>query len=334
MTRIKKTKSYAYKFFITTLAFMIAFGCARKESESDNKIVVGYLPIIAHLPAFVAEADGLFDQLDIEFRVFPSSNDLMSALESGQIDISTTVATTPFMAVVAKAISRGEKPPALLFSVSQTGSHTPFDGVFVREDSDIESLSDLRGRRVGGFPGTTAKSIFSFVLERDFNISQESITWIMLPPSAQLDALTNREIDALFAYETTRSFAELGPFRQIHGSIVARALEDAPYGGSAINRQFLESRRPVAEKFIKAFDEGIHLVKHQPSRTRTILQDRLGLPLEVANQCNLEPRLKSSELFDSNALQRFIKFAAMMTEAGEIDSALSWEPTNILYRPK
>lgn len=309
---------------------LLFLGCGRSDKEEDDTIIVGYLPIIAHLPAFIAEAEGYLDGINVEFRVFPTSNDLMGALIDGSIHISTTVATAPYLAQLEKLIEEGNEIPAYLFSISRMTSNNPFDGVFVKKDSDINDLSDLEGRRVGVFPGSTAKNILGYVLDNNFDVNTNSIKWVMLPPATQIDALIHGEIDVLYTYETVRTIASNHNLvRQIYGSIVSTAQEGSPYGSSAVGREFLNNKSDVAMAFIEAFDKGIMVVRDRPERARTILRARLGIPNIVAENCNLEYRITSKEMQEEEIIRNLFEFSEILKNSGEL-TLIRWNVKDII----
>ncbi len=283
----------------------ILLGCNNNEKKV---IKVGYLPIIAHLPASVAFDEKKFEGLSIEFTVYPNSNDLLNDLQSGKIDVATTLAMAPIIQLTNKLKKDSKSLELEIFSYSKTTSEDPFDGIFVKDSSKIKALSDLKGKRIGVFPGSTAKNILSYFLLKNFEIQNDQIEYVSLPPSAQVDALRSGDIDALFTYETIRTLLESQGFRQISGSIIAKVLENAPYGCSAINKKFRMENPKLADIFIEGFDNGIISVRENPDNARKVLVSSLGVTSEIASKCHLEKRVTSKELKNNlPVLDQFIE---------------------------
>ena len=278
------------------ISFVFTLLCC-KEKEV-NIIKVGYLPIIAHLPASIAKERQYFGDLKVEYVIYSNSNDLLNDLNAGKIDVATTLAVAPIVDLYyyLKSKSNSEDFKMKIFSYSITTSDAPFDGTFVSDSNQIKEMYGLKGKRVGVFPGTTAKNIFAYHLKENYGINKEEVTYINVPPPAQLDALKSGTIDAMFTYETIRTVLEREGFKNISGSIIAQVLENAPYGCSAVNSDFLKENLGSATKFIEGFDKGIEDVKSDPEFARKILVSSLGVSENVANNCNLEKRLKSNEL--------------------------------------
>ena len=131
---------------------MLSCSSDKKEELVNEHVIIGYLPIIAHLPSEVARLEGHFIGLDVEFKVFGSSEQLLTELWQNKINIATTVAVAPVLDAAVKFSEKGHLPVQFI-SLSNTTRDNPFDGVFVRKDSNIKSLIDLDRKRVGVFPG-------------------------------------------------------------------------------------------------------------------------------------------------------------------------------------
>lgn len=301
---------------VLVAVLLLAGGCAK---EPKRKVVVGYLPIIAHLPAEMAREGGYFGPIEVEYRVFGSSNDLLEALGNGQIDITMTVAVAP---VVGRYQQTGGQAMVKIFSYSQTTADNPFDGLFVARESKITTLADLSGKRIGVFPGTTAKNILSHFLKQHAGIDPQTIKWVFLPPNLQISRLRDGDIDALFTYETVRTTAELNGFRSLHGSVIATVFPDAPYGCSAVNTKFAEEFPELAAKVIAAFDRGIVDVRDHPEAARQVLIRKFELGTEVAAKCYLEKRVTSDRINAPENAGKFEGFLTVLKASGELSASL------------
>lgn len=328
-----RTKRRAARFTHALICASILWigGCGESDDSASKTVVIGYLPISAHLPAAIAEKNGDYGDLDIEFRVFGSSNDLLSALKRGDVHFATTVALAPIARLAASRAEEGAPMPVAVVSSSVTSSANPFDSVFVKKDSTIKSLGDLVGKRVGLFPGTTAKHVVSYALTKHLGLTLGSTKWVYLPPRLQISALRSGDIDALYTYETVRTVAELNDMRQVHGSVVATLLEGAPFGCSAINVKFARQHPELIRRCISAFDAGIAVVRDSPSDARRILIEKLAVSEDVAARCHLEQRLKSTELWTDKNRRVMKKFLVILAAMGEVKATVA--PAAVLWKP-
>lgn len=309
---------------------LIGQGCGKPASrDAKQKIVVGYLPIVAHLPCAVAESEGAFRDMRFEFRVFGDSGELLNAVARGDIQIATTIATVPVLSLAARTGSC----PVRIISYSQSHNDRPFDGVFVLPSSTITNMGQLSGKRIGVFPGDTARKVLSLVLRRDYQVDTTSIQWRQLPPNAQMDALTRGDIDAAFVYETARTGMQLAGMRSLGASVVAQVLGDrgTPYGCTVVNADFARRDPEGVGAFVLAFDKGIMRIRQDSASARRVLESRMGVGRDVAASCNLEERLLSTEMMSSAHEQTLKEFSRLLVEAELLPQIV--DPRPLLWTP-
>ncbi len=138
MVRISKLLAAA----VGVVAFIAAFG-----AQAADKVVVGYQTDA--LPSSVAIANGEFDKatgVQIDFRRFNSGAEIFAAIASGDVQIGY-VGSSPY----AAATSRGLDVKAFyLASISGVD-----EALVVRNGSGINSLADLKGKKLAAAPVST-----------------------------------------------------------------------------------------------------------------------------------------------------------------------------------
>ncbi len=116
-------------------------------AQAADKVVVGYQTDA--LPSSVAIANGEFDKatgVEIDFRRFNSGAEIFAAIASGDVQIGY-VGSSPF----AAATSRGLDVKAFyLASISGID-----EALVVRNGSGINSLADLKGKKLAAAPVST-----------------------------------------------------------------------------------------------------------------------------------------------------------------------------------
>jgi len=138
------------KFLRTALAAAAgaaAFFAAAFGAQAADKVVVGYQTDA--LPSSVAIANGDFDKatgVKIDFRRFNSGAEIFAAIASGDVQVGY-VGSSPF----AAATSRGLDVKAFyLASISGVD-----EALVVRNGSGINSLADLKGKKLAAAPVST-----------------------------------------------------------------------------------------------------------------------------------------------------------------------------------
>jgi ABC-type nitrate/sulfonate/bicarbonate transport system substrate-binding protein len=191
------------KFIVATLSISALFFYGGCDGSKTNTVRIGYLSNTGSLPLFVAEEKGFFTEEGIHEEATPiaTSNQLVDALVAGNLDAYPESSAYPALAVELQSPGRLK-----IFSASAITKQKPFDSILVKDGSSIRSVSDLAGKRIGVFPGSTATSFLKKYL-KDSHIDASGIVFVPVPPQTQLGALLEGSIDALHAYEPTTAIA-------------------------------------------------------------------------------------------------------------------------------
>ena len=127
---------------ITRRAFLVAMAlaplaCAPRRRQGP--IILGVRTSNCQAPFYVADRQGLYaaQGLDVVVRLVPNNTEIVEALQRGDFQIGSVPITTAIA-----AITHG----APLHIVAMTGRGS--DGLLVRKADGINSLADLRGKKI------------------------------------------------------------------------------------------------------------------------------------------------------------------------------------------
>lgn len=304
--------------------YMNVVGYSIYGQEKTNTVKIGYLPILASLPLYVAQENQYFETggISIEFVQLQSSNQLVDALVRGDIDIVVESSAVPVL--IVESIDPNK---IKIFSVSDITSQTPFDSIIVQKDSTLESLKDLEGKKIGVFPGSTATNLLKAYLE-DSGIDTKNIEFVKIIPPNQLPALYEGSIDALHAYEPTTTIAiESNNAKKLYGSIYAKQLNHNLQGVALISSDFVRENPELAEKVINSFDKASDFMKTNDKETREIITKYVKVNEDVAENTVLLYMGRSDEI-NEDILQ---DYADMLFKLGELETKV--DVSDLIYRP-
>lgn len=282
---------------IVTLIAVVFIACARKPT----KIRIGYLAITNSLPLYTAVEKGFFKNRSIhaELIKFQTSNDLVEALIAERLDIEISASTAVLYAMELR--SPGEFK---IFSANiQTKEKFP-DYIIVRKDSDISKIEDLKGRKLGTFPGSTFMIIIRLILEKF--IDPDQVTIEQIPPPAQVEALGSGRVDAIY---TLDPFCILA-LEKANGKILESApaekyvLDPLPGGAAAFSSSFVKKNPKIAKKIVQAFDEAIEFIRTNETQAREYLTKYTPLKPDIARKINIVYFWKSEEI-DPIPIQKY-----------------------------
>jgi sulfonate transport system substrate-binding protein len=221
------------------------------------------IPIIACRKGFFKEQG-----LKIKPLRFSSGPACSEALYSGAADIGAMGDTT---AVIMTVRSHN----FVIIASHATGEHR--HRLVVRKDSEIVSIKDLIGKRVGVKKGTSTYGGLLAVLKQD-DIPTNEMTLIDLEPPIMTDALMAGSLDAFAASEPTPSMAE-----------EKGAVELTTLGGLGnvypililAKKDFLERNPLNIQKFLQSLKKSATYVAEHPQETASIMTQEIELPLST-----------------------------------------------------
>jgi ABC-type nitrate/sulfonate/bicarbonate transport system substrate-binding protein len=294
---------------IAVVAVLVCLLVLRLHNRLSGEVRLAYPPIMASLPVFVAENQHLFEKAGVRARnvSFSSSNDMVNALIAGQVDLLPAVSIVPLIHLEIQHPGK-----IRIFAHSKMRPENSTYRIVVKNDSPVKTLKDLEGKKLGVFPGTSATRMVSSFLSRN-QVDPQRITFVPLPPSAQLASLESGAIDALFAYDPlTLTMPER--YRAISNSVYAELLDPCPLGVSVVAREF-ERRRPrTAIRAILAVQEGIAYTGAHPEEVKALLPVFTKMTPEVASRVNVRDVTLSNDI-DLASLQAFVN---LLYDTGEI----------------
>jgi ABC-type nitrate/sulfonate/bicarbonate transport system substrate-binding protein len=296
--------------FVVTVSTLWSCGLGACQ-EQTAKVKIGYLPMVSSLAHFVARDKGFYEEehLDVEANPIKTSNLMAQDLVGGHIDVAIELSLIPLLKQL-----EASKGAAKVFSVSRITSENGFDGVVVKSSSVITNLAMLSGKKVGVFPGTTAKKTF----ERVFRARYPDLslpTFLDMDPSVHIQALERGDLDALHSYEPTLTLGIVKQgFKRIHTSIYADQYSPNPIGVAAVNARWLEQNTKTARALFAALDRAVVFMQRNPSEARSILSRATKLDESVAAVMNVMPMSESGKI-DGENLRGYL---LTLREMGEI----------------
>ncbi|MGN6578666.1 MAG: ABC transporter substrate-binding protein [Bordetella sp.] len=302
------------------------------RAQTLPKIRIGFWPVAAGLPFFAAVDKGYFKDagLDVEPLKFASAQQVIEAILAGRAEGSAN-------GTASAALALGEiAQPGLLkiFCANPTNEKYVLDEFLVAKDSPIQSIAELKGKRVASGPGVQNVVLAQTVLERagagKMNVTE-------LPIGQHVAALAAGQIDAVYTLEPTGTVGRLnGITRTLEVGVIAKYVLGDPmapwFGGSAsLTTEFIKKQPEAARKFIAAYTRGVDLVKNKPDEARPSLKGYTAISDALTGQVPMSDYLLSSD-FKPSDVAYFQKFFDLFYDKGIFSKRLPVGP--MLYEYK
>lgn len=206
--------------------------------------------------------------LSVRWNQFPAGPALLEALNAGQLDFGHTGETPPIPAQAAGA--------PLLY-VASSPPNPKGEAILVPKDSPIQTIADLKGKKVALNKGSNVHYLVVKALEKA-KLDYRDIKPVFIPPADARGAFERKKVDAWAIWDPYFASAETGTN--------ARILTDAT--GIVDNREYLFSSQAFAKQYpdrlkivleeVKKVDEW---AKPRPKEVAEILSPLIGIDASV-----------------------------------------------------
>ena len=264
------------------------------ESKTRKEIIIGYRTHDLYAPVFVGIEQKIFEKHNLNTKAVPfeSTNQLTDALIGGTIDASIGGVNIPLILTIE------DKHPGELiaFSVVNETPSAPIASLLVKSSSTISTISDLQGKKIGAFQGSTAKYLYVKTVSQFFDPTQAEL--IQMNPELELSALDSGQVDAVIVLEP---LATIGQSRHI-----ARTLESGlfnkfilpnfPNSASVMSTRFKQEHPAEAKALLEATAETIDFINTHPKETKEAIIKFLPFEAGVIENIRIPYFIKQAEI--------------------------------------
>jgi NitT/TauT family transport system substrate-binding protein len=296
------------------------------RAQSGAKIRIGYWPIAAGLPFYVAVERGFFKQagIDVEPLKFAGAQQVMEAMLSGRADGSANGTGSANLAI-------GEIASPGLFKIivsNPSNAQHVLDEFLVAKDNPVKAIAELKGKKVGSGPGIQNVTLCKTVLERS---GATDTTVVELPIGQHVASIAAGQIDAVYTLEPTGTVGRLnGITRVLEAGVISKYILGnalAPwFGGSAsLTTEFIRKAPDETKKYIAAYVKGVEFVRQQPSEARQYLKGYTAIEGALTAEVPLAAYTLYNE-FTKADVEMFQKFFDLFTDKKIFDKRVLVEP--------
>lgn len=245
---------------------------AQAPADEIKKLVIGYQK--SSLNSITLKSDPKllqqhFPNTQIEWKEFPAGPQLLEALSVGSVDFGSVGNTPPLFA------QSGHKN---LNYVAYEKSHPESLGLLVAKDSPIQTLQDLKGKRIALQRGSNAHDLLDKILQKA-NLTWADIEPIWLAPADARAAFDKKTVDAWLIWEPFQSVALQGGH--------ARVLTDAKpfeqgYSFIIANPAFVQQHPKAISNYIAASNAAANWVVEHHQEAVQLYSQAIGVSPEIA----------------------------------------------------
>ncbi|HEY9645249.1 MAG TPA: ABC transporter substrate-binding protein [Chroococcidiopsis sp.] len=284
------------------------------SAESPGKISIGFWPVAAGLPLFIADKKGYFKEAGLEVEVvkFASANQVAESLIAGRLQGTGN-------GVASGALGLSEiASPGLFKIIASNPSNAEYklEQIIVAKDSPIQSIADLKDKKVASGPGAQNLSIAQEIL-RQAGVSDPQVQQLEI--RQHVAAIESGQIDAAYTLEPTGTVGDLkGITRVLEYGVVSKYILGDPkapwFGGSAaLSSKFIEQYPEATKTYIAAYRRAIQDIRDNPDEARQYLVGYTAIEGELVQKVPLVAYTMYDE-FTPEDIGYFQKFFDFMTD--------------------
>lgn len=242
------------KVIVALLVAMIVLSGAFAQGQSETSetslktLNVAYMPNYASLCSVMAAIEtGAFEEqgLKVNLVEFADGPTIIAAMESGSIDIG-------YIGHGAHKLCINGRASIFLFSHLGNG-----DAIVGLKSHGVESLADLKGKKVGYSSGTSSENILLLALKRA-GLTMNDITAFEMDASSLTSAMTSGSLDACATWSpsTETMCSQIGDDAVVIARNDTFADETVNVASWIVMPKWAEENHDTLVKFTKALYKG------------------------------------------------------------------------------
>ncbi|MCU4369361.1 sulfonate ABC transporter substrate-binding protein [Acinetobacter courvalinii] len=267
-----------YTLIAASLASLMGVaGCAKKpEQQSTTKQETTTLNIgfqkYGILP--IVKAKGELEKtlaaqgIQVKWVEFPAGPQLLEGLNVGSVVLGEAGEAPPIFAQAAN--------PNLVYVANQPAAPSA-EALIVQKDSPIQSIQDLKGKRIALNKGSNVHYLLLKLLEEN-NLTLSDIQPVYLPPSDARAAFEKGAVDAWVIWDPFLAAAE----HQIHARVIANGEHlVSNHQFYLSDRQFAQNHPQVLNTVVTTLNQTTEWVKTHPDDAAKLLEKPTALEFDI-----------------------------------------------------
>lgn len=254
-----------------TAALMMLTGCSKQQAEEQVTLNIGFqkyglLPILKERG--VLEKTLKEQGVNVKWVEFPAGPQLLEGLNVGSVVFSEAGEAPPIFAQAANS--------NLIYVANQPAAPKA-EALIVQKDSKIQSIQDLKGKRVVLNKGSNVHYLLLKLLEAN-KLTLDDIHVVYLPPSDARAAFEKGAVDAWVIWDPFFAAAE----QQIGARVIATGDNlVSNHQFYLADRKFAEAHPKVIQAVVNELNLSTEWVEANQDEAAKLLQKPTGLDFNI-----------------------------------------------------
>jgi NitT/TauT family transport system substrate-binding protein len=263
----------------------IADGDGQKPDPGLTSVRIGYTQLRISLPIFAAQELGIFKKygIDAQLEAYPTGQPLGQALVEGKIDVGGYFG---FPISWNGILRTGHQ---LYFAGTQLEDKDHRISYLLRRKlpdgqiSDIHSIKDLKGKKVGILPTIVYKATLEALLKKN-GVDPADVVIQQVDPPLEPQLLASGGIDALYTIDPAATAAIVSGAGELVNPDAIEVSQlfgkSVPFGSFYFSKEWADENKELTAKITGALDEAIIYINGHPKEANRFLEPYLPATLQ------------------------------------------------------
>lgn len=248
--------------------------------------------------------------LDAEITQFSSGGEMVKAFVADRVDVANGGS--------ARLVTLAAQQPDSFYIIAAHQYGGDRYGVIVPADSDVQSIEDLKGKKIGAVTGSGTYNTFRMFLDHK-GLSENDFEVVNMKVDDLRAAVENGIIDAAVAWEPHVAIAEtMGGVRRL---VSMKGVNQSP-NFILVSRDFADQNPESVVKFLASEIDSGNLIKENPQEAGKIAAEEIASRGVEVDPKALElafKRINVDREVTDELISELTPIAESMKEAGKVD---------------
>jgi sulfonate transport system substrate-binding protein len=284
-----------------------------------DTVNISYVKLPLNVPSIVEKKLELFekefgkDPIKVVFPEILEGPKMTEALAAGSLDFCNALGGTSAILAAANGVD---------LKIIGIYSRAPKAFTIVASDRQINTVADLKGKKVGGPKGTILHQLLLAALAREGLTGQE-VAFVNLGIPQAVSAMLSGSVDAAL----------------VAGPAVPKALENGAHiittGEGllsativiAVSNQFMTQHPDLVERYMKVHSDSLRYMKEHPDEVYHLAAEETGISVEDVRKMypwyDFNPVITAADMADLEKTQDFLVQNGLLTQSIEVRAIVS-----------
>lgn len=297
---------------IFILAFTIALsGCTSKTTSKDT-VAISYVKLPLNVPSIIEKNNELFEtafgekEVEVTFPEITQGSKMTEALAAGSLDFCNALGGTSAILAAANGVD---------IKIIGTYSRAPKAFTIMAKDDSINSISDLKGKKIVGPKGTILHQLLLSALVSE-NMTVDDVEFINMGISDGLSAMSSDSADvALVAGPAVTTAIENGN----HIITTGEGFLDATIV-IATSGDMIENHLDLVKTYLDVHNKSLQFMETNPDETYEMAANETGISVDAVKE--MLPWYDFNPEITDNDINELIKTQDFLIENGMLENAI------------